>query len=150
MKILSILVVATLASLSSFVVHIVTVEWLPMWINTQMQGTQVMSSWNVRYIAAVTSVEYGISACIIYLLLREKLLTFGVVNALIGYAVLLAGLHGAFVRQPLMDYIVGNPIHVVLVQNGFKWLVWILMSMIVVLGTEIIIKKFEAKRSKLL
>lgn len=37
-----------------------------------------------------------------------------------------------------MDYIIGNPLNVVLVQNAFKWLVWLLMSFFIVYGYEFV------------
>jgi hypothetical protein len=147
MKILLILVVAGLASLSSFVVHVATVEWLPAWIASQMQGLQIQPSWDVRYIAAATSFEYGLAAVALYYLARNKLLIFGVFKASLLFSILLASIHGAFVRQPLMDYVVGNPLHVVLVQNGFKWLVWLLMSFLVVFGFELAIKISGANKA---
>jgi hypothetical protein len=147
MKILLILVVAGLASLSSFVVHLATVEWLPVWIASQMQGLQIQPSWDVRYIAATTSFEYGLAAVALYSLARNKLLVFGVFKASLLFSILLASIHGAFVRQPLMDYVVGNPLHVVLVQNGFKWLVWLLMSFLVVFGFELAIKISGANKA---
>jgi len=50
------ILVAAIASLSSFLVHLVTVEWLPTWIGMQMQGLQTHPSWDVRYIAGVTTI----------------------------------------------------------------------------------------------
>ncbi len=147
MKIILIFVLAIIASMSSLVVHVATVEWLPTWIGSQMQGLQIQPSWDVRYIAAVTSVEYGLAAIALYYLAREKLLAFGVFKAVIIFSILLASIHGAFIRQPLMDYLIGNPMHVVLVQNGFKWLIWIIMSLIVVCGFELIVKKSGANKA---
>jgi hypothetical protein len=74
-------------------------------------------------------------------------LVFGVFKASLLFSILLASIHGAFVRQPLMDYVVGNPLHVVLVQNGFKWLVWLLMSFLVVFGFELAIKISGANKA---
>jgi hypothetical protein len=145
MKYFLLLLVALVASLSSFAVHVVTVEWLPQWVGSQMRGLQIQPSWDVRYIAAFTSMEYGIAAVTIYELCRERLSRLGVMKGIGLYAVLLAALHGAFIRQPLMDYIVGNPVHVVTVQNGFQWLVWILMAIAVVLGAELVHKSCAKK-----
>ncbi len=144
MKIFLIFVIAIVASMSSFVVHVATVEWLPAWIASQMQGLQIQPSWNVRFIAAVTSVEYGLAAITLYYLAREKLLAFGKFKATIIYSILLASIHGAFIRQPLMDYLIGNPMHVTLVQNGFKWMIWLIMSLTIVCGFELIVKKSGA------
>lgn len=135
------LIAVVLASLSSFVVHVLTVEWLPTWIGNQMQGISIQPSWDVRYVAAFTSIEYGLSALALYLLCREKLMTLGLCKAYVIFAALLTAIHGALIRQPLMDYLVGNPIHVVMVQNGFKWIIWALMSFFIVFGFELIFHK---------
>ena len=146
MKIILIFVVAVIASTSSFVVHVATVEWLPDWIGNQMQGVSIQPSWDVRYIAGVTSIEYGMAAIALYYLAREKLLDYGKFKSALLFSVLLMAIHGAFVRQPFMDYVVGNPFHVVLVQNGFKWLVWLLMSFCVVFGVELVNKVTGANK----
>jgi len=137
-KIFLLLILIVAASLSGFLVHVTTMEWLPSWIGTQMRGIEIKPSWNVRYIAAITSVEYGIAAVSIYYLSREKLLTFGKFKCAVIFSILLMSIHAVLIRQPLMDFIVGNPLHVILVQNGFKCLVWALMSFIVVYGFEFI------------
>ena len=144
-KLRLLLVVAAVGSLCSCIVHVVTVEWLPQWIGTQMRGIQMQSSWDVRYVAAITSIEYGIAALAIYMLCRKRIRKYGILKCVGLFAVLLAALHGAFVRQPLMDYLVGNPLQVVAVQNGFQWLVWILMSVVVVTGVEIVHKRYATR-----
>ncbi len=111
-----------------------------------MQDVSIQPSWNIRYIAGVTSLEYGIAAIVLYYLARDKLIVFGKLKAALLFSVLLMALHGAFLRQPFMDYMVGNPIHVVLVQNLFEWLVWLLMSFFVVFGYELVTKIACAKR----
>ena len=146
MKVFLLLLVAIIASVASFIVHVATVEWLPQWIGSQMRGIQIQPSWEVRYVAALTSVEYGIAAVTIYTLCRDRLHSFGLFKGIGLYAILLAALHGAFLRQPLMDYIIGNPIHVVAVQNAFQWLVWALMSVAVVVGVELV-HKFSANKA---
>jgi hypothetical protein len=146
-KLLLIIVVAAIASASSFIVHVATVEWLPAWVGSQMQGIVIQPSWNVRYIAGATSIEYGIAASTLYYFSRSKFVKIGVFRASLLFAVLLAAIHGAFIRQLLMDYVVGNPFHVVLVQNGFKWLVWLLMSFVVVYGVEFIVERASANKA---
>ena len=147
MKFFLIFIVAVVASTSSFIVHVATVEWLPSWISSQMEKLSIQPSWDVRYIAGVTSLEYGIAAIALYYLGRNKLIGFGKFKASLVFSVLLMAIHGAFLRQPFMDYVVGNPIHVILVQNFFKWLVWLLMSFCVVFGFEFIIKVACANKS---
>jgi len=138
MKYLSFFVVAVLASSCGFFIHLLSAEWLQPWVAEQMSGNSVTSSWNVRDIALFTSIEYGIAAVIMYQLMREKLIQYGRFITIFLFATLLTAIHGALLRQPLMDFVVGNPLHVTLVQNIFKWMVWLLMSVVVVNGVEAI------------
>lgn len=139
-KLIICFVIAALASASAFVVHVITIEWLPNWIGSQMAGKQVSPSWEVRYIAMITSIEYGVACLLLYHLLREKIIIKGKCIATLILFALLTALHGALLRQPLMDFIVGNPLQVVLVQNGFKYLVWLLISVVTVLAYERFLK----------
>jgi len=138
--IILILIIAIFASVSGFVIHVVTVEKVATWVSSQMQHSSVDSSWDVRYVAMVTSIEYGLAACVLYFLLRKKLAKFSKFVSSLIFAILLAAINGAFIRQPLMDFIIGNPIQVVLVQDGLRWLVWLLMSFIIVYGVEFVFK----------
>lgn len=140
-KLIICFVIAALASASAFVVHVITIEWLPNWIGSQMVGKQVSPSWDVRYVAMITSIEYGIACLFLYHLLREKIIIKGKCIAILILFALLTALHGALLRQPTMDFIVGNPLQVVVVQNGFKYLVWLLMSFVTVLAYEQFIKE---------
>lgn len=137
------LLVVVIASCSSFIVHVATVEWLPVWIGQQMEGLNITSSWNVRYLAMLTSVEYGIAALILYYLARDNLIAWGKFFASIIMFLLLSALHGALFRQPLMDFAVGNPLLVVVVQNGFKYLIWMIMAFVTVFGCEFIESRNE-------
>lgn len=141
MKILQYLTIAAIASSCGFIVHVISAEWLQAWIAEIMEGHKVTPSWDVKYIAMFTSLEYGISTVILYWLIRGKIIRYGKFKAFVILSLLLTALHGALIRQPLMDYIVGNPIEVALLQNAFKWLVWILMSFVVVYGLERLDKK---------
>ena len=141
MKILLLLLVIVFASSSSFVVHVISAEWLSLWIGQQMQNAVLEPSWNVRYVALITSIEYGIAAVSLYHLAREKLIKYGKFKAGLIFSILLTAIHGAFIRQPFMDFVIGNPLQVVIAQNGLKWLVWFLMSIIVVFGYESIMKQ---------
>lgn len=124
-----------------FVVHVFNVEWLPDWIGGQMQGVEIKPSWAVRYVAGITSIEYGIAVIVLYHLARDKLIQFGKFKASVYLSLLLLALSALFIRQPLMDYLIGNPIHVVIVQNAFIWLSWVLLSFIAVYGYEFIMNK---------
>ncbi len=145
MKITSIIIIAAIASASSFIIHVLTVEWLPIWIGQQMQGVSITPSWHVRYVAGITSIEYGLAAITIYGLGRQKLIVFGLFRASLLLALILAAINGSFLRQPFMDLVVGNPFNVALVQNAFKWLVWLLMAFVVVYGFEFLVRKNRKK-----
>ncbi len=144
MKYFLLLILAITASLTGFIVHVFTVEWLPDWIGSQMQGIELQPSWAVRYVAGITSIEYGIAAIVLYHLARDKLIQFGKLNASIYLSLLLLALNAMLIRQPLMDYLIGNPIHVVIVQNIFKWLSLIMLSFITVYGYEFIKARFNS------
>ena len=141
MKNFQYLIVAAIASSCGFIVHVFSTEWLQGWVAEIMAGHEVSPSWDVRYIAMLTSLEYGISALILYWIIRDKLMPYGKFKAFVILSLLLTALHGALIRQPLMDFLIGNPLEVALLQNAFKWLVWILMSFVVVYGSEHVAKK---------
>ena len=63
-------------------------------------------------------------------------------------SICLAMVSGALIRQPLMDVVVGNPLHVTMVQNLFKWLVWMLLGFVVVYGVEAVNKQLKKGHSK--
>ncbi len=140
MKVILIMLLAALASFGSFVVHVIAVEWLPDWISAQMQGKQVQASWDVRYLAAATAIEYGLAIIALYYLIRDKLLRFGQFKTALLMAGLLLAINGILLRQPLMDIAIGNPLHVALVQNAFLWLPKIIMAFTVVYGYELIVR----------
>ncbi len=144
MKYFLLLILAIIASLTGFVVHVFTVEWLPDWISSQMQGIEVQPPWAVRYVAGITSIEYGIATIVLYHLARDKLIKFGKLKASFYLSLLLLALNAMLIRQPLMDYLIGNPLHVAIVQNAFKWLSLIMMSFITVYGYEFIKAKFNS------
>ena len=141
MRYLKYLLLAALASTLGFIVHVFAVEWLQPWISQKMANHSVMPSWDVRYFAMLTSIEYGIATILFYRLMRDKVIVHGKLKVSLLLSVLLLGLHGALIRQPLMDFLVGNPLDVALLQNAFKWLTWILISVTVVYGSEFIDRK---------
>lgn len=143
MKYFLLLILAVIASFTGFVVHVFTVEWLPDWISGQMQGVEIQPSWALRYVAGITSIEYGIASIVLYHLARDKLMQFGKLKAAVYLSLLLLALNAMLIRQPLMDYLIGNPLQVVIVQNVFKWLSWILLSFITVYGFEFIQSKYK-------
>lgn len=124
------------ASLVGIAVHVCTLEWVLPWVARQMGDKPRLSSWQVRDLAIFTSIEYGIAVLVIYLLAREKLQPLGKLRTTLVFAVLLLMLNGEFIRQPLMDYAIGHLLSVVLLENGMKWLLWLLVSATIVYGCE--------------
>jgi len=147
MRVTLIILLVITASFSGFVIHVLTIEWLPQWIGSQIQGIEITASWDVRYVAAITSVEYGLAALGIYIIGRKYLLRWGQLKAALAFSVLLMSIQGLFIRQPLMDFLIGNPWHVVLVQNAFKWLPWLLVAFIIVFGYEYINRITQHKKT---
>lgn len=145
MQLILILILAILASLGGFIIHVITIEWLPDWIGAQMSGVEIQPSWHVKYLAGATSIEYGLAAIGLYYLARERLNNYGTIKSAFIFSVLLMALHGAFIRQPIMDFAIGNPMHVVLVQNAFKCVPWVMMAFVTVYGYELIHNIFKTK-----
>ncbi|MEZ5472799.1 MAG: hypothetical protein R3E90_13595 [Marinicella sp.] len=110
-----------------------------------MHSIQLQPSWNVKYLAAFTCIEYCLSTMFIYVLARNKLLKLGQFKSACVISLILLTINALLIRQPLMDFAIGNPIDVVLVQNAFKWMPWILMAFIIVYGYELIQKTTVSK-----
>lgn len=140
-KILWFALVVVAASVTGILVHIANIEWALPWIAHQMNSQPLISSWQLRDLAIITSVEYGIAAFAIYLLARNKLQRFGKLTTTVIFAALLLMLHGNLLRQPIMDFATGTVLSVVLLQNGMTWLMWLLVSAIIVYGCEWVIAR---------
>ncbi|EDP60705.1 hypothetical protein [Vibrio sp. AND4] len=141
MRIFQYFVIAAVASGCGYLIHSLSVDWLQGWVAKIMErgGHEVSYSPEVLNVAMFTSIEYGVSVLALYFLIRDKIIGFGQFKAFLILTVLLTALHGALIRQPLMDFLIGNPIEVAVVQNAVQWLVWILMSFVVVYGSEYVI-----------
>lgn len=139
-KLLAGLVAATLSSLSAFVIHVFSQEWVLAWITEHMQGHEenVSEAWDVRYIAAITSIETGIGLVVLYALLRPALPFNSSFLRGIILGVLLLAVMGRLLRQPLMNLVSGNPSSVVIVQDGITWVVWLVASVIVALTYDLL------------
>ena len=128
-------IAAVLSSLSAFAIHVFSQEWVLAWITEHIQGHEgsIATSWDVRYVAAVTSVETGVGLVVLYALLRSALpFKSSFLRGLI-LGVLLLAVMGSLLRQPFMNLVVGNPLSVVVVQDGITWIVWLVASVIVAL-----------------
>jgi hypothetical protein len=116
---------ASIASaVTGFAVHVGSQSWVQSWVSERMQGTSVIPSWDVRYVALATSIEVGVGLTLLYALVRQSMpVRSPVLRGLLLGAILLAVM-GRLVRQPLMNLVIGNPLSVVVVQDGISWVLW--------------------------
>jgi hypothetical protein len=130
---------AAAAAAIGFLFHVVTSEHVSRWITAHMKGRNITSSRNVILPAAITSLEMGIGLVIFYALIRDHLPVANLVLRGIIVGLLILAITGRLFRQPFMNWLVGCPIKVVLVQDGVIWLNWLLMSVSLVLVYEMLI-----------
>lgn len=119
-------------------IHLGTQAWVKYWVSAQMAGRSVAPSWDVRFLAAATSIKVGVATALIYVLLRKAMPGLPTVarGALLGG--LLLAVTGRLLRQPVMDLAIGNPLGVVLVQDGVTWLTWLARSIAVAVVYDIL------------
>jgi uncharacterized membrane protein YkvI len=127
------LVTAIITAGVGLVIHVASQESIKSWVASHMAGHHVTPSWDVRYIALLTSLEIGIGLVILYALVREALPGKSSLVRGILLGVLLLAIMGRLIRQPLMDLIIGNPVSVVAVQDGISWVVWLAMCIVLAL-----------------
>lgn len=129
---------ASAAAGTGFLIHVSSQGWVRSWVSSRMQGREVVSSWDVRYVALATSLETGVGLVILYALIRPALpgKSSFVRGLLLG--VLLLAVMGRLVRQPLMDFVVGNPLPVVAVQDGISWVLWICVCVVVAAAYDLL------------
>lgn len=133
---LSALVVSAAAAAAGFSFHVVASEKASHWITKEMQGRSLRTSRNVIFPAAITSLEMGVGLAIFYALVRDHL-PFGnpfLRGVTVGLLVLV--MTGKLFRQPIMNWIIGNPMKVVLVQDGVTWLSWLLTTTVLAVVYE--------------
>lgn len=68
---------------------------------------------------------------IVYALVRPALPGRSSLGRGLVLGVLMLAVMGRLFRQPAMDLAIGNPVAVVLVQDGVSWLLWAVVSMVV-------------------
>lgn len=119
-----------LSAAAGFVAHVFSVEVITPYVASVMAGRHVAPSWDVRIPAALSSIEQGIALALLYLLLRSSLPSLGTLWRGVLVGLLALALHGALVRQPMMDLLIGNPLGIVAVQDGMTWLIWLAMGLI--------------------
>lgn len=57
---------------------------------------------------------YGVTAIALYILIQDKLFKYRLPFRILIFSALLTAIHGALMRQPLMNYLIGNPLQVAL------------------------------------
>lgn len=135
-QIIIVLFIAFAAALFGFVIHVISAEWISNYISNLMAGRTVAPSWDVRYIAAITSIEIGLGATIIYALIRPRLIRQSSITRGLILGVLILMIKSSLLRQPLMNGVIGNPFAVVAVQDGIAWIIWFGMSLIIALSYD--------------
>jgi hypothetical protein len=132
---------ASAAAITGFVIHVATQGWVQSWVASHMQGREVAPSWEVRYVALLTSLEVGVGLVILYALVRTALpAKSSLVRGLL-LGVLLLAVMGRLIRQPAMNLVVGNPLVVVAVQDGISWLLWLSMCVVVAVTYDLLASK---------
>ena len=135
---------AVLATVASFGIHLATAAWLPGWLADRMVGVEMLASWDVRYLAGATSIEYVLGSMLMYTLMRRPLLGWRPWARIVVFTLLILSTRGLLMRQPLMDWAIGNPIDVVVIQNGLKALVWIVVASLSAIGVEWFYRIYKA------
>jgi len=126
-------VAACAASLLGFFIHVWGGRYVGDVVSALMEGKTVVPSWDVRAVAAITSIETGIGVVTTHILVRRALPGWGIWKRGVGVAVLALATQGRLFRQGIMDGLIGNPIAVVALQNGLSWATWLAVSLAAVL-----------------
>lgn len=135
------LLAAVAGAVTGFAIHLSTQTWIQGWVAQHMAGRSVGPSWDVRLLAAATSLEVGVATVFIYVLLRRSVPGLPTVVRGAILAALLLAVTGRLFRQPVMDLAVGNPLAVVLVQDGVAWLTWTALC----IAVAVVYDSFTAK-----
>lgn len=124
-------IAASFAAGIGFAIHVFSAEIVERHVATMMIGRHVAPSWDMRFPAALSSIEQGLALVILYILLRRCFPALGTIRRTLLTAALALTLAGRLIRQPLMNILIGNPWEVVMMQDGLNWLIWLTMSAIV-------------------
>ena len=148
--IFNVIIIIFLSSFLGFLCHYINVEYFYDYIAQYMEQNNIeINPYNekIKYIAFLSSIEYSISCMLIYVLMRKTLnaFKFSLIKKIIIFSALIISIHGNLIRQPIMDYIIGNPLNIVFQQNILIWLTWIIMSIVIIVGLEFFIldKKYS-------
>ncbi|EYU15846.1 hypothetical protein [Photorhabdus aegyptia] len=145
---LIILIVSILTSCVGFVIHVINSEWVVPYIRNEVSNITIAPSWDVRYLAALTSLETGLGITFLYILIKKSLPTYtpitrGILMWLIELAIM-----GRLVRQPLMDYAIGNPFAISVLQNSVSWINWFFICLITTCLYDYLIKIWCQKNNE--
>ncbi|WP_338803520.1 hypothetical protein WDV76_15575 [Xenorhabdus griffiniae] len=137
-----ILIVSISTAFIGFIVHVINVEWLIPYIRSEVNNVSVLPSWDVRYLAAFTSIETGFGITILYTLIKKGMPTYnsftrGIIMWLLELAIM-----GRLVRQPLMDFAIGNSVLISILQNSISWINWFLICLVTTFLYDYLIKSW--------
>ena len=138
--VLRLLLVAAAASAVGFVIHVTDQNIVPPWVQRQMRGVPSAgppAGWTFAA-AALSSIEIGAGYAILYALLRLATPTLRPIARGLLTGTLALALGGQLIRQPLMNWIIGNPIYVTLAMAVGPWLTSLAMGVVLALSYEAI------------
>lgn len=124
---LFILVVVTI-SLLGFGIHFVSLDWVMSYGEEAMAGHIVKPFGGIHYASAITSVEMGLGFLLIYGLVRNSLSELDFLDRGVLLGILMLMVNGQLFRQSFMEWWIGNPVSIVVVQGGIVWILWIAMG----------------------
>ncbi|KLU14381.1 MULTISPECIES: hypothetical protein [Xenorhabdus] len=135
-----ILIVSIFTAFIGFIVHVINVELLMPYIRSEVNNVSVLPSWDVRYLAAFTSIETGFGITILYIFIKRGMptsnsFTRGIIMWLLELAIM-----GRLVRQPLMDFAIGNSFLISILQNSISWINWFFICLITTFLYDYLIK----------
>lgn len=123
-------VAAVMASAAGFAFHVAAEERLQSWIAARMKGHSVSPSRSVLLPAALASIESGAGLVVLYVLVRENLPFENAILRGLTVGFLVLAITGRLFRQPIMNHLIGNPLKVVILQDGAVWINWLLMCVV--------------------
>lgn len=125
---------ACLCTALAMTVHIKLQHFCVQYVSTHMEGVTVAHApYNtfITSMAYLTFVVQALVVCFAYYLVRDYMpckSAFGR-GCLFGLFIML--MNGELLRQPFMNYLVGNPVLVILVQQGQVWISTLVASIVI-------------------
>ncbi len=135
------LLAAAVASAVGFAIHVVDQLIVPAWVQRQMRGVPSAGppAGGTLVAAALTSIEIGAACCILYALLRSATPTLRPIPRGLLAGVLILAIGGQLIRQPLMNWLIGNPPRVVLAMAAGPWLTSLAMGVVIAVLWEVVV-----------